>query len=93
MVCVTRQRLDARHVRVGRDFAVMRDPLRAALDQSDDDADNALSPLCLAILAGSHRDVRPKRDDRADKLAEIKTRLSRLEAGSKRKATKAILKR
>ena len=68
----------------------MSDPLRlsrAALDQ-DDDADNALSPLCRAILSGTHRDVRPKRDDHADAIAALITRVAKLEAAAKRKPSR-----
>ena len=56
---------------------------RAALDD-DSDGDSELSPLCRSIIDGTHQNIRPKRDD----LAEIKSRLSKLEAAAKRKPSR-----
>ena len=62
---------------------------RAALDD-DSEGDSDLSPLCRSIVNGEHRDVRSRddRSERVDEIAEIKSRLSKLEAAAKRKPSR-----
>ena len=60
----------------------MSDALK--LSSMNDDDDELLSPLCKAIVSGSHRDVRP-RDDRADEIADLKSRITTLENPASRK--------
>ena len=91
MVRAKRQRLDARNDRMERHKPMTHDALklaRAALDD-DSEGDSDLSPLCRSIV-GEHRDVRSRddRSERVDEIAEIKSRLSKLEAAAKRKPSR-----
>ena len=64
------------------------DALRLSRAALDDDSDGDLSPLCKAIIDGEHRDVWPRRDDRADEIAaqlrDLKSRIAKLETATKR---------
>ena len=68
----------------------MSDALK--LSSMNDDDDELLSPLCKAIVSGSHRDVRP-RDDRADEIADLKCRITTLENQRAAKKSNGITRR